>query len=81
MAAKQHTVPEPAPQGSVFIDIRALVRDYGLSRTTVFRLCEEGTLPQPVRTGRGRTCKRLWRRTDIEAAMDMLPREKPHVMA
>lgn len=72
MARKHDT----APRRSLLIDIGMLCSDYCLSMSTVARMVEEGLLPAPVRSGTGPTCKRFWRRAEIEAAISAWPRER-----
>jgi predicted DNA-binding transcriptional regulator AlpA len=78
MATNTTTAPKSKrrehDKGSLLIDMQALRNDYLLSSSTIFRMVKVGMLPEPVRTGLGRTAKRYWRRDAIEAALAALPR-------
>ena len=64
-----------APESLTLLNLDTLKARLGLSSATIGRMVSDGRLPKPFRTGKGQTCRRLWRRDEVEAAIGAWPRE------
>ena len=53
-----------------YLDAAGVMEKLAISRSSLYRLVQAGTLPQPIYLGMGRRSLRRWRERDLDAAIE-----------
>jgi predicted DNA-binding transcriptional regulator AlpA len=62
MSSNASVTVAPQPTGAVFLNVKEVARRYGVSTRHIWRMCDVGDLPRPLKLGNA--CR--WALADLE---------------